>query len=277
MPTVLRELTGVEASSEKYMGLHVAAKIFVPFSLSLSILFTKDPYSAIILVLISLSICLVAGIPLSLLKRYLVVIGSMTSFIALSFVLFTHIPGKTIYEATILSFQAEKGVFEWKISVTDRGLLYIAIFTSRIFAMIFSALLLLGTVTDRDIIWGLRSIGLPFGVCVAVSLFFRGIQLFVSDFYTVREAMMARGVDFAKTSLAKKFLLYVNALIPILSLMITRSFEVSMALEARGIAPGTKTSTIYHTYKMGRRDYIVVAFSTLLVAIYAGWYLWPAW
>gem|GEM_PF-5399811 len=39
MPTVLKELVGIEAVSKWYMSLHVVTKIFIPFSISLSILY----------------------------------------------------------------------------------------------------------------------------------------------------------------------------------------------------------------------------------------------
>ncbi len=275
MPTILRELTGIEAASTRYMGLHVATKILIPLFLSISILFTKDPLAAISLIVISALTCKLAGIPLSAMKKYVVVIGSMTSFIALSFVLFAHLPGRVFYEATLLRIEAEKGVFEWKILVTDTALSYAATFIARIFAMVLTAILLLGTVTDRDFVWGLRSVGLPFGACVAASLFFRGIQLFVSDFMTIREAMSARGVDFERTSLARRFLLYANALIPLLSLMITRSYEMSLALEARGIAPSTRAKAVYHRFAFRRRDLgITLTYLAVMMAFILWWLLW---
>ena len=271
MPTILGELAGVEASREWYRGLHVLTKFFIPFSLSLCILFADDLVSAFSLVLVSLFLVYASGLPLSGLKRYVVIIGSLTSFIAVSLFLFARIPGRVIFEATLLRFEAEKGVFEWKVYVTDAALVYACVFVSRIFAMIFSAMLLLGSVTDREIVWGLRSLGLPFGASIAASLFFRGVKIFVSDFLTIREAMMARGVDFERFSLSRKFSLYSNALIPLLALMITRSYEVSLALETRGITPQSRAKTVYHRYGLGRLDLALILASLLVVVAYASW------
>ncbi|MEM1508405.1 MAG: energy-coupling factor transporter transmembrane component T [Thermofilaceae archaeon] len=275
MPTILGELAGVESKSFWYMNLHVISKFSLPFSISVAILFVKDPLSALSIVLIAAASCFAAGISLSTLNRYIAVIVSMSAFIVLTFSLFTYIPGRPLYEAVLWSVHAEKGVFEWKIRITDSGLMYATVFVLRIFAMVLSATLLLATLTDRDLVWGLRSLKLPLGACVAASLFFRGIQMFVSDFYTVREAMMARGIEFAKTPLAKRFLLYVNALIPLLSLMITRSFEVSLALESRGIAPSSRASSTYHEYFLKHKDYLVIVVSVLLSIVYAVWW-WVA-
>lgn len=275
MPTILGELANIESGSKWYMDLHVLSKFSLPFSISVAILFVRDPLSALSVALVAAASCLAAGIPLSALNKYIAVIVSMSTFIVLAFSLFTYIPGRTLYEAVLWSVQAERGVFEWKIRITDAGLMYSAVFVLRIFAMVLSATLLLATLTDRDLVWGLRSLKLPLGACVAASLFFRGIQMFVSDFYTIREAMMARGIDFKRTPLAKRFFLYVNALIPLLSLMITRSFEVSLALESRGISPSSKASSAYHRYLLRRKDYLVIAVSVLLSTAYAVWW-WVA-
>lgn len=271
MPTILGELAGVEAKSKRYMGLHVLAKVAIPVSISLSLPFARSPLQALALAAVSAAACAVAGVPLSILKKYLAVIVSMSAFIVLAFSLFTYIPGKTLYEATLWRVRAEKGVFEWRIAITDAGLSYATAFILRIFAMVLSATLLLASVTDRDLVWGLFSLKMPFGVCVAASLFFRGIHLFIHDFYTIREAMEARGVDFRRTPLAKRFMLYANALIPLLSLMITRSYEVSTALESRGIAPGSRSASGYYSYRMRRDDYVAVAAAACLTLAFAVW------
>lgn len=271
MPTILGELAGVESKSCRYLGLHIVSKIFLPLSIAAAIFFATNPIKALALVAVSAAACAMAGIPLSSIKKYLAIIVSVSFFIVLAFSLFTRMPGNTLFEVTLLSIKAEKGIFEWKLSLTDTGLTYALTFILRIFAMILSATLLLATVTDRDFVWGLLSLKVPFGACVAASLFFRGVQLFTSDFYTVREAMMARGVDFERTSLARRFLLYVNALIPLLSLMITRSYEVSLALESRGISPSSRAASGYYKYRIRRDDYFVIAASLSFLAVYVMW------
>ncbi|MCC6050220.1 MAG: hypothetical protein LM580_05915 [Thermofilum sp.] len=70
MPTVLGELAGIEARSERYMDLHVLAKIVVPLSISLSLPFAKEPLQALSLVAVSAIACAAAGIHLSALKKF---------------------------------------------------------------------------------------------------------------------------------------------------------------------------------------------------------------
>ncbi len=278
-PSIFREFIGLEVRRTSYQDLHVLTKLLISFSLSLSILFVRDLPSALALLALSAALCKIAGIPLGAIRKYLVVLASVTSFIAIAFVLFASIPGRvTYFEHTLFRLEAEKGVLEWKILVSDRSLEYTAVFVTRIFSMILSAILLLGSVSDRELVWGLRAAKAPYGLCLAVALFFKGFQAFVSDFFTVRDAMQARGVDFDKMSLLEKFRIYVNALIPLFALLISRSYEISLALEARGISPGSRVSSSYYESRPRGRDYIAIAGAILVVALFyyysalvAGW------
>lgn len=266
MPTILGELTGFEAKNNVYMSLHPVIKILVPLFFSLDVLLIKNIYSALILVFLVFATLLFAGVPLRILKGFLILITSISIFIVLSFILFTNVPGNKLFEYTLLQVNAEKGTLVWRISLTDSALIKAGIFIFRILAMIFTATLFVATVSDRDIVWGLRDLHLPLGFSVAVSLFFRGISLFLEDFKVIREAMMSRGVDFEKTSLSKKFMLYVNALIPLVSLMINRSYEVSLALESKGISPWTKSKR-HRKLAFRRADLavFVLGFAQLLI------------
>ncbi|MCC6059651.1 MAG: energy-coupling factor transporter transmembrane protein EcfT [Thermofilum sp.] len=273
MPTLLEEFVGVRVGGSPYLRLHSVTRIIVPFLLSLNVLFAKDLLSVAALCTLSFAVLLLSGVPLRVVRGYLALIASVTIFIALAFMLFTKVPGRVLWELQLLRVQAERGVWEWSIVVTDASLLRTLYFSLRILSMIFIATLFIATVGDRDMLWGLRRLGLPAGITVGASLFFRGIGFFLSDFAVVKEAMEARGVDFERTNLAKRFMLYVNALIPLLSLLVTRSFEISTALETRGISPGTRLSGSYHSTPLSRGDYLVLAAMCLVTLAFAGWFM----
>lgn len=274
MPTLLEELTGVRLRASPYLNLHSATRIIVPFLLSVSVLFVRDVPSVLALLLASLILLVLARIPLRVIRVYLLLLATITIFIAAAFMLFTRIPGRVLWQAEILKVQAEKGVWEWAIVVTDASLERTAFYALRIISMILIATLFVSTVSDSDILWGLRRLGLPAGFTVAAALFFRGVGFFFADFAVVKEAMEARGIDFERTSLARRFMLYVNALIPLLSLMITRSFEISTALETRGISPSTRMRQGYRLTPLRRVDYLAVALSLVFVAGLAWWSVW---
>jgi energy-coupling factor transport system permease protein len=61
-------------------------------------------------------------------------------------------------------------------------------------------------------------------------------------------------------------MLYVNALIPLVSLMINRSYEVSLALESKGISPWTKSKRHRKlTFKRVDLAVFVLGFAQLLI------------
>jgi energy-coupling factor transporter transmembrane protein EcfT len=218
----------------------------------------SDIYLSISLLLLSIILTLLSGIPIRALSKFLVVIVSVTIFISFSFIFLTQIPGRTMYlEYIIMSIETAKGTFAWKILISDRTLTYLFVYCSRIIIMIFSAIFLLGTTDDREVIWGMRSVGLPYGATIVAALFFRGISLFTEDFFTIRDAMAVRGVDFARTSLPKKLYLYFYSLIPIFSLMLRRSYDISLALESRGLSPRSKPPMIFHQMRFRTVDYSV--------------------
>lgn len=275
MPTLLEELSGVRLGASPYMSLHSVTRVSVPFLLSLSILFVRDVPSVLLVLVASALFLAAARIPLRVIRVYLLLLTSVTIFIAMAFMLFTRVPGRVIWQVEILEVQAEKGVWEWAIVVTDASLERTAFYALRIVSMILTATLFISTVSDSDILWGLRRLGLPAGFTVAAALFFRGVGFFFMDFAVVKEAMEARGVDFKRTSLARRFILYVNALIPLLSLLITRSFEISSALETRGITPSTKISRGYRLTPVRREDYLTICLVVALVVWLAWWSACP--
>jgi len=263
--SVLSELIGVSIKKTRYQNLHVVTKLFAPFSISIALIYIKGIIPALLLLVISFLMNILAGIPLKTVKKYIVVLISVTIFIALSFSLFTYVPGNiTLFEFTILRIKAEKGYVEWKLLVSDKSLEYIVLFSLRIITMMLVAMLLLGSVSDREIIWGLRSIRAPYALCMFIALFFRGISFFINDFLTIRDAMQVRGIEIERASLKEKFTAYVYALIPLIMLMVRRSYDMSLALEARGLKLSSKFSGKYYFMKITKLDVLVMGMFTVL-------------
>jgi len=206
-----------------------------------------DVFSAIALLLLSGTLLYLSHVTLGALRKYVLVFIGILQLIALSYTLITPLPGRyVLVDVELLRVVAERGVFVWRILITDESLKYIFILGSKFLVMIFTAVLLLNIVNERELIWGLRSIKCPYVVAVALALVFRGISLFINDFFVVRDAISLRGLSLEEASLPGKLRTYFYMLIPLFVLMIRRSYEVSLALEARGlrIRPG-KVSTYY--------------------------------
>lgn len=263
MPSsVLQCLMGISVRQTPLQKLHVLTRFVIAFSIGVAIIYISGPRDlllALALLCLSLLLTVLGGIPLRAISRFVVVIISVTVFIAFSFIFFAQIPGQTTYfEYPILKIETARGLFIWKIMITDASLQYLFIYCSRIVIMVFSALFLLGTTGDREVIWGLRSLGLPYGATVVAALFFRGISLFTEDFFTIKDAMTVRGVDFLRTPIIKRLNLYFHSLIPIFSLMLRRSYDVSLALESRGLSPSSRPPVLFHQMRFRPVDYIVM-------------------
>lgn len=244
---VFHTLLGVCAKPTWIHRLHVVTKLVVVMSLSISVIMVSDVFSAIALLLLSGTMLYLSRVTLGTLRKYVLVFIGILQLIALSYTLITPLPGRyVLVDVELLRVVAERGVFVWRILITDESLKYIFILGSKFLVMIFTAVLLLNIVNERELIWGLRSIKCPYVVAVALALVFRGISLFINDFFVVRDAISLRGLSLEEASLPGKLRTYFYMLIPLFVLMIRRSYEVSLALEARGlrIRPG-KVSTYY--------------------------------
>ena len=272
--SILSELLGVRIKNTAYQRLHVLTKLLVPFFISICLVFARSIYSAILLFCISLTVLLLAGIPLRTIKKYFIILASVITFIAISSTLLTSFPGEHIFfKFVILRIKAEKGVVDWCIKISDKGIFYSIFFSLRIITMIITAIVLLGSISDRELIWGLRSIRAPYGICMFLALFFRGISFFINDFYTIKDALQVRGIDIDRASLVKKFRIYTYALVPLLMLMVRRSYEVSLALESRGLKINARFPGVYYKIKPKGIDFIVIllfSIFTILFACYSG-------
>jgi len=125
-------------------------------------------------------------------------------------------------------------------------------------------------ISDRDLINGLRSIKVPFTVCLVINLTFRGLSMFQQEYSLVREAMMTRGVEFEKTSIPKKIKNFISIFIALIVLMFKKTEEMASSIEARGIPFRSKHRTIYQQFFLKKKDFAILfgLFSFLILSIY---------
>ncbi|RLE82804.1 MAG: hypothetical protein DRJ51_00605 [Thermoprotei archaeon] len=271
--SIFHELLGIPAEWSIYRQLHPFSKIIIPLFLSISLFLVNNVLSAIFLFSYVLAIFLLTKIPLKIIKKYLLIVLSLSTFIILSIFMFTPIQeGHVLFKMTLLTLKAEKGTVSWGVLITDKALLKAFVYISRIWIMIFTAITLLGSLSDREIIWGLRSLKVPYSMALALALFFRGVGLFLKDFQIVRDSMMVRGLDVEKGSLLLKFRAYIYSLVPLIVLMIRRSQEISLALESKGISLNAKTRVLYYKMDFKKLDalFILTTVVVLLVTLYFG-------
>jgi energy-coupling factor transporter transmembrane protein EcfT len=125
----------------------------------------------------------------------------------------------------------------------------------RLMAMLFGTIQYFSTNRERDTLVAIRTLKAPFVVTYFFSLALRSSGMFLEDMRTIREAERARGLDESSISLRDRAKLYAMYMIPLFTLAIRRTDEISNALFARGYTPSGKIE------KGGQRsDYILTLY-----------------
>ncbi|MEM0474116.1 MAG: energy-coupling factor transporter transmembrane component T [Zestosphaera sp.] len=140
----------------------------------------------------------------------------------------------------------------------------------RMFWGILIIIYFLSVSRERDIILGLRWLRLPYVISYTAGLALRSIGLSIIDFNTIREAEKARALDMGELPLThkiKKFGLYI---VPLMSLALRRTDEVSNALDARGFSfagwrDSRRTEYMLSKYEVRLRDLLVIALMVFML------------
>jgi len=135
----------------------------------------------------------------------------------------------------------------------------------RITALIIFGLVFISTTQPEEFTYGLRRLGMPATVSVALALAFRFVPTLMETVRTVTDAQRARGLKLHTGGLGTRLRRYVHLIVPILGYGLRRADDLSRALEARGLsAPGKHTE--YILLKTSWVDGVVLALSVGLAA-----------
>lgn len=142
--------------------------------------------------------------------------------------------------------------------ITDQTIYYASRISLRSLIMFFLALMFFIGTTDRDLIHGLRSIKVPFTLCLVINLIFRGIAMFENDYQIIREAMQTRGVEFKRASIPQKIRNFASIFIAMIVLLFKRTEEMANSIESRGIPFRSPNRTIYHYFPLKKKDFVIL-------------------
>lgn len=142
----------------------------------------------------------------------------------------------------------------------------------RLMAMLFGTIQYFSTNRERDTLVAIRTLKAPFAVTYFFSLALRAAGMFLEDMRTIREAERARGLDESSMAFRDRAKLYAMYMIPLFTLAIRRTDEISNALFARGYTPsgkieggGKRSDYILTLYQIKKIDTILIA---LMVGIF---------
>jgi energy-coupling factor transporter transmembrane protein EcfT len=105
----------------------------------------------------------------------------------------------------------------------------------RMISLVIASIFYFSTNRERDFLVALRVWKLPFAVSYFCGLSMRSAGIFMEDYTIIREAEKARGLDTRNLTLMGKLKHFCMYLVPLFTLSIRRSEEISMALYAKGL------------------------------------------
>lgn len=246
-------------------NLHPITKIVLMLSLGSSIFLFSNPIKIFFIILLSISLLLISRIPIKMIWKFLFASTGMISACIIAWMLFSIEIGNIVYFEKYIEIIPKRWI--WHIYVTENTILKSLLIGLKILSMVLISTLFLTTMRDREFIYGLRKMHLPFPFCLATSLTFRAMYIFRQDYQIVKEAMMSRGVDFKTFSIPKKITQFSRLFIPILTLLFKRAQEMTLGVEARGIPLRGGKYSLYHDIPIRNKDYLVIILVILIPLI----------
>ena len=226
--TMRRTLLGTVPVLSPLYRLHPVTRIFTLLFLGAVSLFILVPEINVVLIALILLFLIWAKVDISGLRIYLPLTVTVAIFM---FAISTAFPGP----------KPEYHPFK-VLGITFYLEVFYFTFASywRLMAMLFGTIQYFSTNRERDTLVAIRTLKVPFVVTYFFSLALRSAGMFLEDMHTIREAERARGLDESAMSLSDRAKLYGMYMIPLFTLAIRRTDEISNALYARGYTPSGK-------------------------------------
>ncbi len=248
----------VPAESPIY-ALHPATRLCIYLFMSFLPLLFQAPELEIALVLVSIAMYVGSGVPVRNLKMYAPMMVLVFCFISFSYLVF---PTKNAGDLPVAvgPFMVYRG------SLLRGFLVY-----TRVVALLFATIVYFSTNRERDILVALRTLHVPFVVSYFIGLVLRSAGTFLDDYHVVKEAEKARGLDMSKAPLLTKITHFPMYMVPLFTLAIRRSDDISVGLYAKGTVLIQKDKStprpdyMRTLYAAGTKDYALVA---LLVVVF---------
>jgi energy-coupling factor transporter transmembrane protein EcfT len=154
--------------------------------------------------------------------------------------------------------------------ISDRGLLVAVTKVIGYSGMVFSTIALVVTGRDAELIGTLRQLRLPQPVIFFLSTVFRALDLALADYETIRQAQIARAINARPKSFFRLLRDLASIAVPLVAMMIRRSSEIGDALLARGYTLGRSSADFYETSPWRLIDWLILAFSLVLLYLAIG-------
>ena len=229
----------------KINEIHPIVKVSLLLTINIIAWLIEDPIILFLLFLLIVFSYKIFRVPLYGLKKFLLSTIIILQAIIISYIFGSKIPGKNIYL-----------FLPWGTYVSEMTIVYIIAMSFRFTSMLLGSTLMLGTMRDRDIIYGVTCLRLPYSLAFIINLSFRNMGIFIEDYSRVRDAMALRGGKISKGSFLERIRNYIYLATPLAILAVRRIIEISYAVEAKGFGINKKRS-YYHDYSINLKNLIL--------------------
>lgn len=117
----------------------------------------------------------------------------------------------------------------------------------------------------------MEQMGVPYEFCFAFTTAIRFVPVLAEEAQTIMDAQRARGLDLEGGNFMRRIRNYIPILIPLIVNAIRRSLELAEAMESRAWG-ATKKRTNLYVLKMGKKDYIFILISVIMLV--SSVYVW---
>ena len=255
-----KTIMGYVPTRSPIYSLHPVTRLVLFLITSVIPLFIENPEANIAIILIMLLMYKMAKVNFSRLKMFVPLFVTVFVILQLTYFFFPIEKDLSMIVFSIGAFASYYNSMQWALCTYFR-----------IFALVLASIFYFSTNRERDILVALRSVGLPFAVSYFMGLTLRSVGIFLEDYEIIKEAEIARGMDTRNLSLKGKVKHFAMNLVPLFTISIRRSGDISIGLYAKGMHISSKVNGVKRVdyirskYSYAAKDYVLMATLSLLL------------
>lgn len=218
-----RTIIGFVPGDSIMYRLHPVVRLSLYIATGILPLFIETPEISILFIAIILILFVVANVNLNRLKIFTPMLITVGIIINLTYIFFPIRRAEGLIMFSLGSLDVHFYSTMWAFCI------YL-----RIITLVLASVFYFSTNRERDILVAMRSIGTPFVVSYFIGLALRSAGIFIEDYAIIREAEQARGLDVRNLSFLGKVKHFSMYLVPLFTLSIRKSDDISTGLFAKG-------------------------------------------
>ncbi len=246
-------------------------KIFIFLCLVILTVVVFDPIVFFIILLMTLGMYRIAGIPRDKLMLVLKAsLPAMILFIVVNYLTVPPVPGDYVYFYLIPFTEFGPVTLRTTLIGISSGERFI-------FFIIVTRLITLVTPVS-DLLIALVRLRFPVEVAVSLGIAFASVPLMINQFRTVIEAQKSRGAKFDIRNPITKMRAYVPVIVPSIYLTVLRGIDISRTIESRAFTFDPANRTFRQEISFKALDYGVLALAVLttlgivILSVVYGWF-----